>query len=598
MKVLWVAHSHAPDPGGIATHGRLLAPALRAAGVDLHVWSLRDREAEEVVDGVPVRRFKTGVHVSANDGAAILRERATLARLLDELQPDVVHAHGPDPMVGLVQTLPRARRGANVFTLHTPETLAEQGAGVRGLLQAADVVVAVSEQQRQTLLAAAPELALSTVALPNCVPERPAAGPPPEAPIVLAGGRLSHQKGLDVLLDAWVLVRRRRPDARLVLVGDGELADELAAQCRRLGLDDVVSFVGPQQPEEVQRLLADARFFVMPSRFEGMPYFALEAAMAERAVVGTTVGGLDEVVRHGETGVLVPPEQPDPLAEAIVDLLDEPERAAALAQEARRRVRQQHGLDEAVKALLAVYRRAVTPRPRPKVLSVVIPTFEAERWVGEAVQSATTQALPPGYEVEVVVVDDGSQDGTLAAARAASPDVTVVRHCHSLAGGARNTGLALATGELVAFLDADDRWPHERSCALIEALGREPSTLAAFGVAREFGGGEGVHARPEPMATRMPNTGLFRWDAVVRTGGWLLGRSGEAVDWIARFLATDPAFVRVDQVTIERRVHGDNTGRGVHAQRNRLASLKDHLDRHRATTDDADPEGSGHGSAG
>ena len=126
MRVLWVAHAHHPDSGGIATHGRLLAPALRAAGVDLHVWSLRDREEEVVLDGVPVRRFKTGVHVTHNDGRGVLRDRATFARLLDELEPDVVHAHGPDPMVGLVQTLPRVRQGPSVFTLHSPHTMADR----------------------------------------------------------------------------------------------------------------------------------------------------------------------------------------------------------------------------------------------------------------------------------------------------------------------------------------------------------------------------------------------------------------------------------------------------------------------------------------
>ncbi|OWY62353.1 hypothetical protein B7486_58905, partial [cyanobacterium TDX16] len=277
------------------------------------------------------------------------------------------------------------------------------------------------------------------------------------------------------------------------------------------------------------------------------------------------------------------------LAEAIVALLDEPERADVLAREARRRVRRQHDLEEAVQALLAVYRRAVTPR-RPEVLSVVIPAFEAERWVGEAVQSATAQALPPGYEAEVIVVDDGSTDGTIDAARAASPDVTVLRHCHSRAGGARSTGLALATGELVAFLDADDRWPVDRTARLLAALEAQPDATAAFGHAEEFGGGDGVVARPAPMEARTPNTGLFRREAVDAVGGWMTEHSGEVVDWMARFLATDPPIARVDGVTVERRVHGDNTGRGVQAQRNRLAVLKEHLDRQRrSAAADAEP---------
>lgn len=592
MKVLWVASAHPPDGGGVATHGRLLAPALRDAGVELEVWCLRDQELQHLVDGVPVRRFKTGVHLSDGDGAAVMRDRRTFDRLLHESQPDVVHAHGPDPMVALVQTLPVVRRQVPlVTTLHTPSAALERQGATSRALDDSTVVVTVSEGLRRGLLADAPHLATRTVALPNCVPLGPAPQPPPAAPTVLAGGRLAHQKGIDVLLEAWAAVHRVRADARLVLCGEGEEELALRERCRRLGLDEVVSFVGQQQGDALEQRLAGARFVVMASRFEGMPYLALEAARAGRAVVGTTVAGLDEVVLDGETGVLVPPEDPAALAVAIIELLDDPDGGARLGLAAHDHVLRHHGLDEAVHAHLAVYRRAVTPSPRPKVVSVVVPAFQAERWVGEAVQSATTQRLPEGHEVEVVVVDDGSTDATVAAARAASSDAVVVRACRSRAGGARNTGLALATGELVAFLDADDLWPPDRTAVLLDALARTPGAEGAFGVAVEFGEGEGVAARPDPVATRMPNAGLFSRRAVERTGGWITGRSGEVVDWTARFLATDPVIAWVDVVTLERRVHDDNTGRGVQAQRNRLAALKQHLDRRRAT--EADPTGPG-----
>jgi hypothetical protein len=448
--------------------------------------------------------------------------------------------------------------------------------------------VTVSEQQRRGLLAVAPELGTSTVALPNCVPEQPPAGPVPEQPVVLAGGRLSRQKGFDTLLDAWSLVRSRRPDARLVLVGSGEDEALLHEQCRRLGLHDVVRFVGEQPPDEVRRLLDGSRFFVMPSRFEGMPYFALEAAMAGRAVLGTAVGGLDEVVVDGETGVLVPPEQPEPLAEAIVGLLDDPAHVAELAGAARARVLRQHGLATSVDALRAVYERAASPARRSGVVSVVIPAWRAERWVGEAVRSALHQRLPDGIdEVECIVVDDASPDGSLEAAQAVDPSVTVVRQCKSGAGGARNTGLALATGEHVAFLDADDRWPSDRTAVLHDAM-RAADADAAFGSAQEFGGGVGVAARATPMSARVPNTALFRRDLVDEVGGFVTGTNGEVVEWMARVHDLDPPVVQVPQVTVERRVHGDNTGRGVAAQRNRLAALKRTLDRRRSSAEGAE----------
>ena len=118
----------------------------------------------------------------------------------------------------------------------------------------------------------------------------------------------------------------------------------------------------------------------------------------------------------------------------------------------------------------------------PRV-SVVIPTFNRRETVGEAIDSVLSQE---GAEVEVLVVDDGSTDGTAEVAQAFAPRVSVIRQANSGAGAARTAGLAATTAPLVAFLDADDRWHPTAAAALGRALNAHPAALVARGAAKSF----------------------------------------------------------------------------------------------------------------
>jgi glycosyltransferase involved in cell wall biosynthesis len=147
-------------------------------------------------------------------------------------------------------------------------------------------------------------------------------------------------------------VRDRRRDVRFVVVGDGELRGRLEERAADLP----VLFTG--QRDDVPELLASFDVFAFPARFEGLCLAVIEAQAAGVPVVATPVGGIRETVVDGETGLLVPVGDPGALAGAILRLLQEPELAARLASEARRRVRERYSEARMVELTLDLYSRS------------------------------------------------------------------------------------------------------------------------------------------------------------------------------------------------------------------------------------------------
>jgi glycosyltransferase involved in cell wall biosynthesis len=167
--------------------------------------------------------------------------------------------------------------------------------------------------------------------------------------IVGTVARLVEQKGLDTLVDAVPLVLARHPGVRFVVVGDGPLRADL--ERRAAGLP--VELLGDR--DDVPAQLARFDVFALPSRFEGLCLAVIEAQAAGVPVVATPVGGIVETVVPDETGTLVPVDDPRALAAAVSAALEERDRVAALAAEARRRVRERFSVDAMVERTLALY---------------------------------------------------------------------------------------------------------------------------------------------------------------------------------------------------------------------------------------------------
>jgi len=171
-----------------------------------------------------------------------------------------------------------------------------------------------------------------------------AARRPPAAPLPTSHGlhvlgavaRLSQQKGIEYLLDAFDVLRRRVPDARLWIAGEGEDRRALEERAGRLGIAGHVHFLGHRP--DVPALLRRLDLFVLPSLWEGLPNAIIEAMAARRPVVATAVDGTREVVVENETGLLVPPRSPGALASAMVQLLADPRLRRRMGRAGRQRV--------------------------------------------------------------------------------------------------------------------------------------------------------------------------------------------------------------------------------------------------------------------
>jgi glycosyltransferase involved in cell wall biosynthesis len=175
-------------------------------------------------------------------------------------------------------------------------------------------------------------------------------------PVLIVLGRLEPQKGHAVLLEAFSIVVREFPSARLVCVGEGSLRMELQQRTDQLRLEKAVRFVGFQS--NVPDWLAISDISVLPSLFEGLPLVAIESLAAERVMVATAVDGTTEVVINEVTGLTVPPGEAQGLAEAVLRLLRQPELRRRMACAGRRWVLEHFSQEQQIRKTEDLYLQA------------------------------------------------------------------------------------------------------------------------------------------------------------------------------------------------------------------------------------------------
>jgi len=171
------------------------------------------------------------------------------------------------------------------------------------------------------------------------------------SPLLLAVGRLAEQKAYHHLLEAVALLRHSVPAVTLAVAGEGHLRQPLESRIQELGLEENVVLLGPRS--DVPRLMRAADVFVSSSLWEGLPLVLLEAMDAGLAIVATEVGDVPTVV--GNAGVLVPPADPQQMADALALLLSDPARLASLGREARDHVREQNDPVSWLEELMGIY---------------------------------------------------------------------------------------------------------------------------------------------------------------------------------------------------------------------------------------------------
>ncbi len=174
-------------------------------------------------------------------------------------------------------------------------------------------------------------------------------------------GRLVPEKGLTYLLDAMKKVVASHPDAKLLLVGDGNKKQQLENLARRDGLDSKISFLGSLDRAAVARILSAGDVFAFPSLREGMPLALLEAMASGLPVVSSNISGVNGLVTDGVDGILVPPKDSEALANALLMLLSDESLRKKLGQNARKSA-EEHSLDKAILKTEAVYAEALAMR--------------------------------------------------------------------------------------------------------------------------------------------------------------------------------------------------------------------------------------------
>jgi glycosyltransferase involved in cell wall biosynthesis len=368
---------------------RTLAEHLQANGCTVTVCAFQDGPMRAEIEklGVKVeilRRPRYSVLFLPMFLTEMLRIRRELARLVEKYRVDVVQTHILQVLDFLILTL-RYDTSVRVilWTMQNveflPEWMPKQRRWFQRLKRFAyrllyrllacrvDGFIAVSQEVRQSLIRQIGPVQDKIYTVCNAVDlklfERPGdktalcnqLGLEPHSHLIATVGRLTEQKGHCYLIDAAMSAVSSYPDTHFLLIGDGEMRDELQRQAQQAGLSRNIHFLGVRK--DVPDLLAAADLFVLPSLWEGLSVALLEAMAAGKPIVATAVSGTIQAMTHGETGLVVPPRDSRALANAIVQLLSNPAQAQAMGQAARQYVSMNFSAQKQADEHLALYRR-------------------------------------------------------------------------------------------------------------------------------------------------------------------------------------------------------------------------------------------------
>jgi len=323
---------------GAETHLLSLLPRLRERDWDVRLLQLHENErgAYEFADalrelGVPVDMIRLRADI---DPLAFARVTAYLARARPKiLHTHLVHADVYGQLAGALASVPlrvSTKHGFNEFRENPGFAVADRAVG--GL---AHVHIAISRGLARYLADVEGFDETEFAIVHYGIVPGPGPEPGPEEPRLLCIGRLIPIKGHIVLLRAFAAARREVPGLTLHLAGRGPLEPALRALAKELRVDDAVHFLGFVAP--IQQAIDEAAVIVVPSLGEGFGMVALEAMERGRPVVAAEIGGLGELVVDGETGLLVPPGEAEPLTAALVQIAQDPELRRQLGEAGRRR---------------------------------------------------------------------------------------------------------------------------------------------------------------------------------------------------------------------------------------------------------------------
>ncbi|RYX82262.1 glycosyltransferase family 1 protein [bacterium] len=392
MKIALFASAFHPSLGGVEELVRQLAHALNRAGHDAFIvterWP-RNLPEKEDFEGLRVYRFPfrvvggssplvkaRSITSLALTGGSI---RRAIADVIKQENTDIIHVQcvSSNALYALRTArsldLPFVVTLQGELTMDASQIFQKSGAArdmMRSVLTGADFITGCSGQtvQEAEEFMGAPfgdrgKPIFNGIRLADFEGIAPHSHP---RPYILGIGRHVDQKGFDVLLQAYAkMLEKADVPIDLLLAGNGERHEYLKECSQKLGLDGRAHFVGRVNRPEAVALFKGSAFFVLPSRHEPMGIVNLEAMAAGKAVVASRVGGVPEFVINGENGLLVEPGNPQVLADALLDLAQNPQRAAQLGADGAAKVRA-FDWDAITTQYLDVYAKAVAHHKQKK----------------------------------------------------------------------------------------------------------------------------------------------------------------------------------------------------------------------------------------
>jgi glycosyltransferase involved in cell wall biosynthesis len=353
LRILTLCYEFPPVGGGGGAVAKSIAERLAARGHKIRVVTggMRHLPRQETRDGLAI--YRTRACRRHEDRCTVFEMAAFLAlafgpmlRQIREWQPNVIHAHFAVPTGALAFAQSLFTKVPYVLTVHlgdVPGGFPEQTATLFRLIKpltvpiwrCAAAISAVSGHVRN-LAVAAYDVPVQTIL--NAVATAPSANATSEIhdpPHIVFAGRFVSQKNLPVLVDALAEIRAR--PWRATLIGDGPLLPELRKQIDAAGIRDRIALPRWQERSVVDKIMADADLFVIPSSAEGLPMAAVQALQHGLALVGSDIGGLRDVIIHERNGFLVPVGDAHALAQKLELLVDHPALLARMRAASRER---------------------------------------------------------------------------------------------------------------------------------------------------------------------------------------------------------------------------------------------------------------------
>jgi colanic acid/amylovoran biosynthesis glycosyltransferase len=322
------------------------------------------RLADEASASLPRAARKTLHEWRGKDDSLRLHQATYIGVRLQELGVHHLHVHFAGMAARTAFWIKRFFEIEYSLTAHANDIFVPNDfeIGLPQIFSAASVIIAVSDFAANELRNRFSDAASRVHRIYNgidCDKFQPAEPSPP--PLILSIGRLINKKGFDVLIDACASLRNSGQEFQCEIIGEGPLSAELQARIDRHSLNRQVRLVGPRPQSEIAARLIKATLLVLPCRvdadgaMDNLPTVVMEAMASALPVVSTDVGGIPEMVRDGETGLLVSQNDPNATAEALRRLIANRDLAQSFGRKGRDRAKELFSIQKNVHALRKIF---------------------------------------------------------------------------------------------------------------------------------------------------------------------------------------------------------------------------------------------------